>query len=336
MISFTPQRLEELFQGFHGKNIAVIGDLMIDRYYWGQVHRVSPEAPVPVVEIESESVRLGGAANVANNIQALGGNPILVGLAGDDHPGALLLGLLKQQDLSRDGVVLDPSRPTTVKTRVIAHSQHVVRIDYESKAECPPDLRRKLIKTLQDRVGSLDGIILEDYNKGVVTRELIGEVVSLARANRIPVTVDPKFNNFLEYKNVTVFKPNRREAEEVLGGKLNTVEDVERAGRLLMETLGVESVLLTRGEDGMSLFEADGRITHMSTTAVHVRDVSGAGDTVISTLTMALVGGASLREAAVLANCAGGIVVGEVGIVPVQPKELKDAALQFTNNTRGH
>jgi len=332
--TFTDQRLQELFNGFHGKKIAVIGDLMIDRYYWGTVHRVSPEAPVPVVEIDSESIRLGGAANVAHNIQALGGAPLLIGLTGNDHPGTLLLDLLAQQGLSADGVIVDPSRPTTIKTRVIAHQQHVVRIDNESKAGCSAEHRKKLLDVLRSNIGSLQGVIIEDYNKGVVTREVIAGVVEIARAASVPVTVDPKFNNFFEYKHVTVFKPNRREVEEVLGGKLKGAEDVERAGRRLQEALGAENVLLTRGEDGMSLFESGGRITHIKSTATHVQDVSGAGDTVISTLTMALVAGASILEAAVLANCAGGIVVGEVGIVPVQPADLKNAALRLSTSNR--
>lgn len=334
MTTFTGQRLEELFSGFRGKRIAVIGDLMIDRYYWGTVHRVSPEAPVPVVEIDSESIRLGGAANVAHNIRALGGAPLLVGLAGNDHPGTLLLDLLAQQNLPVEGIVVDPTRPTTIKTRVIAHQQHVVRIDNESKAECSAEHRRKLLDVLRGNISSLDGVIVEDYNKGVVTREVIAGVVEIARAAGVPVTVDPKFNNFFEYKHVTVFKPNRREVEEVLGGKLKGVEDVEQAGRRLLQALEAESVLLTRGEDGMSLFESGGRITHIKTTATHVQDVSGAGDTVISTLTMALVAGASILEAALLANCAGGIVVGEVGIVPVQPADLRRAALRLSTGNR--
>ncbi|MFN0156595.1 MAG: D-glycero-beta-D-manno-heptose-7-phosphate kinase [Bacteroidota bacterium] len=333
-MSFTETHLKELFRNFHGKKIAVVGDLMVDRYYWGKVHRVSPEAPVPVVEVDTESVRLGGAANVAHNIQALGGEPILIGMIGNDHAGSTLTDILKERNLTTSGIVIDISRPTTMKTRVIAHGQHVVRIDNESKAECPIALQKQMVDAIKSNIRSLHGIILEDYNKGVITREIIHEIVAAAKENNVPVTVDPKFNNFLEYRNVTVFKPNRREAEEALGGKLRTVEDIVRAGRHLLEVLGAQNVLLTRGEEGMSLFEANGEVTHMSTTATNVQDVSGAGDTVISTLTMALVGGATVREAAILANCAGGIVVGEVGIVPVQPAQLIAEALRVSNNQR--
>jgi rfaE bifunctional protein kinase chain/domain len=327
VVSFTEDRLKHLFGNFQGKHVAVVGDLMIDRYYWGSVSRVSPEAPVPVVEVESESARLGGAANVANNIQALGGIPLLVGLVGDDHAGKTLTGILRDQNLDTGGIVIDGVRPTTVKTRVIAHGQHLVRVDHESKADCPDDLRVRIIDAVKYNIRTLQAIIIEDYNKGVVTREVIRELVGIARKYNVPVTVDPKFHNFLEFKQVSVFKPNRREVEEVLGGRLDEAGAVEEAGRKLLQILEAGNILLTRGEAGMSLFEGDGTITHLGTTATNVQDVSGAGDTVISTLTMALVGGASVREAAVLANCAGGIVVGEVGIVPVRPDRLLSAVL---------
>jgi len=327
VITISEQRLRELQANFAGKRIAVLGDLMIDRYYWGSVHRVSPEAPVPVVEVESESVRFGGAANVANNVQALGGVPFLVGLIGADHPGSTFMKMLQEQGLDGTGIVVDPGRPTTIKTRVIAAAQHVVRIDNESKQDCPDHLRSAIIEAVRANIRSIDGIIIEDYNKGVVTREVIRAVVAAAREHGKPVAVDPKFNNFFDYSGVTVFKPNRREVEEVLGGKLKTVEDVERAGRRLLEALRAENVLLTRGEEGMSLFRADGTVTHLPTTADVVLDVSGAGDTVISTLTMALVAGADITEACVMANCAGGVVVGAVGIVPILPEQLKQAVL---------
>lgn len=336
MTTFTEEYLDALLATFAGKRIAVLGDLMVDRYTWGTVRRVSPEAPVPVVEVESESARLGGAANVANNIHALGGVPILVGLIGNDHTGEMLVDLVREQGFPTHGIIRDAARPTTIKTRVIAQSQHVVRIDNESKMPCAPALRTAMMDVLRAEIARLDGIVLEDYNKGVLSKELIEEVIALARANKVPVTVDPKFDNFLEYRNVTVFKPNRREAEEALGGRLTTVQDIERAGRQLLDVLRAENVLLTRGEDGMSLFESDGTITHTPTVATNVQDVSGAGDTVIATLTMALAGGATMREACTLANCASGVVVGAVGIVPVRPDELRASALIFTRQGGKH
>jgi rfaE bifunctional protein kinase chain/domain len=324
----TEKRLRELLGNFSGKRVAVVGDLMLDRYYWGSVHRVSPEAPVPVVEVDTESVRFGGAANVANNIQALGGRAFLIGLVGDDHPGVMFRKMLTDQGLETGGIVIDPARPTTIKTRVIAAGQHVVRIDNESKQDCPELLRAKLIDAVRSSIRSLDGVIIEDYNKGVVTRDVIHAVIAAAQEHGKPVAVDPKFNNFFEYKNVTVFKPNRREVEEAVGGKLKTVADVERAGKSLLESLNAQNVLLTRGEEGMSLFQSGGSVTHFPTTAGAVQDVSGAGDTVISTLTMALVAGGGITESCILANCAGGVVVGAVGIVPILPEQLLGAVLR--------
>ncbi len=321
----STQRLDQLFSAFRGKHIAVVGDLMIDRYYWGSVSRISPEAPVPVVEVDSQSTRLGGAANVANNIASLGGIPLMLGVTGDDEAGALLRGLARDAGFSDEGIITDPHRPTTVKTRVIAHHQHVVRIDQESKADIDDTAVRKILEVLEERIQSLQAIVLEDYNKGVVVRPLIQAVVQRARKQGIPVTVDPKFNNFFEYRNVTVFKPNRKETEEALGIRLHSAAVVEQAGLEIMKRLEASSVLLTLGEEGMALFEGNGRLHRIPTKARRVADVSGAGDTVISTLTIALAGGATVPEAAVLANYAGGVVCGEVGIVPIEPQALRQA-----------
>ena len=332
MISFSKERLEALFSNFTGKRVAVVGDLMIDRYYWGAVRRISPEAPVPIVEVESESLRLGGAANVGNNIKTLGGEPILVGLIGNDHSGELLLSLLKEENMSPDGIVVDGSRPTTIKTRVIAHSQHVVRVDNESKSDCPEHLRTRIVDAVKYNIQSIDAIIIEDYNKGVITGDVIAELIAVAKKYNRIVTVDPKLNNFLEYKGVTLFKPNRREVEEALGSRLLSLDDVVSAGKKLLEILSAHNVLLTRGEEGMTLLEESGEVTHMGNLAEHVHDVSGAGDTVISTLTMALAAGATTKEASALANCAAGIVVGSVGIVPIQQSRLKEVAFSLLNN----
>ena len=328
VISLSEHTLKTLLDGFAGKKIGVVGDLMVDKYYWGAVHRVSPEAPVPVVEVESESTRFGGAANVANNIRSLGGTPYLVGLIGDDYPGSQFAEMVKGQGLDASGIIVDSNRPTTIKTRVIAAGQHVVRIDNESKRDCPADLEMRIIDAIRADLKVVDGIIIEDYNKGVVTRNVIHAVVDAAHRAGIPVTVDPKFNNFFEYRGVTVFKPNRREVEDAMGERLKTPADVERIGWKLLQTLGAENVLLTRSEEGMTLFESKGEMTHIPTAADAVMDVSGAGDTVIATLTMALVAGAGIKEACALANCAGGVVVGSVGIVPILPDQLRAAALK--------
>jgi rfaE bifunctional protein kinase chain/domain len=327
LVTISENRLNEIFGGMLGKRIAVIGDLMLDRYIWGNVSRMSPEAPVPIVDMEQEQTRLGGAANVAMNIKSLGGDPMLIGIIGEDNSGRQLLELLRESDFKTDGITTDNSRPTTVKTRVIANNQHVVRIDREQKSDISGEMQKILLNQIRKNIKSIDGIIIEDYNKGVIVKNLIGEVISIANENQKIITVDPKFNNFFEYKNVTVIKPNRKEAEEAMGIRLKTDEDILIAGKTLIEKLHVKNVLLTRGEHGMSLFESDGKISHMPTKALTVSDVSGAGDTVISTLTMAIAGGSTIKEAATLANFAGGIVCGYAGIVPINRDELKKTIL---------
>lgn len=332
MVSITEKRLNEMVTSMTGKRIAVVGDLMLDRYFWGSVNRISPEAPVPVVDLEEEQARLGGAANVAQNIKSLGGEPILVGAIGADNSGTQLFQLIRDLKFSTEGVVIDPSRPTTVKTRVIAHNQHVVRIDRESRAEISYTIQNKITGFLSHAIHSIDGIILEDYNKGVMAKGFIKQLITLANADKKIITVDPKFNNFFEYKNVTVFKPNRKEVEEVMGIRMKSQKEIDEVGKRLIEQLNTENVLLTLGEHGMALFESDGSISHVPTTAKNVADVSGAGDTVIATLTMALTGGATVKEAATLANFAGGIVCGYVGIVPINREELLAAVLKDMNH----
>ncbi len=328
MISFTQQRIDELLNNVKTKRIAVVGDVMIDRYVWGNVNRISPEAPVPIVEVESETSRLGGAANVANNVASLGSKTFLVGVVGNDISGKEFRSILEQQNAPSEGIISDGSRPTTVKTRVIAHQQHVVRIDSEEKKDIDASIREKIFSVLEKNIDSIDAIIIEDYNKGVVVKELIQRIIALANERKRIITIDPKFNNFFEYKNVTVFKPNKKETEEALGKKLKTEEDVLSAGTTLLERLNAQNILLTRSEKGMSLFEKNGIVTHIPTNARTVADVSGAGDTVVATLTAMLASGASIQEAATLANCAGGIVCGEVGIVPIDPAILRSTILE--------
>jgi D-glycero-beta-D-manno-heptose-7-phosphate kinase len=328
MEPFNPRRLNSLFASFLTKKIAVVGDLMLDRYFWGRVARISPEAPVPVVEVDSEASRLGGAANVAHNIASLGATPLIIGVVGQDEGGEIIRSLAREAGFPDEGILSDVSRPTTCKSRVIAHNQHVVRIDKESKRDIDETTIDRILSILEQNVDSLDAIILEDYNKGVIVRSLIHNIISLAKRHDLIVAVDPKFNNFFEYQGVTVFKPNRKEAEEALGMRLNTSEGINAAGRMLLNRLSAENILLTLGEQGMSLFRQSGEVHSVPTKARKVADVSGAGDTVISTLTTALAGGASMEEAAVLANYAGGIVCGEVGIVPINPDALREAVLE--------
>jgi rfaE bifunctional protein kinase chain/domain len=328
MITFSAKRLNTLKAKFKELKIAVIGDMMLDCYFRGEVKRISPEAPVPVVEVENEFFRFGGAANVALNLIKLGGNPIAVGVIGDDNYGSIFSSLLAETGIKNDGIIIDKSRPTTAKTRVIADSQHVVRIDKESKAYIDKSIQNKILKFIDSQIKSLDGIILQDYNKGVLTPSIIDKIISIANKNHVLITVDPKFNNFFLYKNVTVFKPNRKEAEDVLGIKIKSDEDISSAGEKLLERLNAKYVLLTLGEGGIAIFEKNKELKRMPTHARKVADVSGAGDTVISTLTMALAAGANIIEASYLANYAGGLVCEEVGIVPIEAQKLFSTVLQ--------
>jgi rfaE bifunctional protein kinase chain/domain len=328
MVSFEKSRLDTIFSGFTGKRVAIVGDLMLDRYFWGSVSRISPEAPVPVVEVEDESTRLGGAANVAANVAALGGVPLMLGVVGADQMGNVLRQLVSDRGFPTAGLVTDATRPTTIKTRVIAHGQHVVRVDREAKDDINSEIQRSMIDAFKKELPSLDGIILEDYNKGVMTKSLIHEIISLALAAGKKVTVDPKDNNFFEYVGVTVFKPNRKESEQALGRKLKDLVEVKAAGMELLNRLRAKNILLTLGEKGMLLIDQDGEAAHVPTMARHVADVSGAGDTVISTLTMAMAAGATVRESAMLANFAGGIVCGEVGIAPIDKKILYETVIE--------
>ncbi|MCX6174425.1 MAG: D-glycero-beta-D-manno-heptose-7-phosphate kinase [Ignavibacteriales bacterium] len=325
MMNVSFKKLNSLKNNFSGKRVAVIGDLMLDCYFWGGVSRVSPEAPVPVVEVDEEFFRFGGAMNVAYNILKLGGIPFPIGVIGDDNEGKIIRKLMKDSGITDKGIVIDPKRPTTAKTRVIADKQHIVRIDKEKTAAISPSTEKKILGLLRKELKKLDAIILQDYNKGVLTGNLITQIIKLAESANIIVTVDPKFMNFFSYKNVTVFKPNRKETEDVFGIRIKTEEDITKAGFRLLEQLNCKYVLLTLGEKGIALFEKGKLERRVSTIARKVSDVSGAGDTVISTLTMALSAGAEIFDAAYLANYAGGLVCQEVGIVPIELNTLFNA-----------
>lgn len=322
MLNISSKKLEQLKKNFLGKKIAVIGDMMLDAYFWGYVHRISPEAPVPIVEIDNEIFRFGGAMNVANNILSLGGIPFPIGLIGDDNDGKIFKRLLKEKNIINDAIITEKDRPTTTKIRVIANKQHIVRIDKEKTHPINASTEKKILKSLKDIIDSVDAIILEDYNKGVLTKTLIREVIKLAGEKDIIITADPKFNNFFEYQNVTVFKPNRKETEDAFGIRIRNSEDLNNAGQRILGELNAKYVLLTLGEEGLALFETGQHERKIPTKAKKVIDVSGAGDTVISTLTMALAAGADIYEAAYLANYAAGIVCQEVGIVPIELDNL--------------
>jgi len=306
-------RLDGILAGLRGRPILVVGDVMLDRYLWGNVSRISPEAPVPVVDVERETMRLGGAANVCNNVHSLGAAPRLLTVVGDDEVGQRLRTELESVGLPTDCMIKDPQRRTTQKTRVVARGQHLVRADEEDRAETSGATADALLKQLVPCLDGAAAIIISDYGKGVITKGFLEELLAMARKSNIPVAVDPKDTHFFSYHGVNVITPNQHEAGEVLGYKLRDDAAVSRAGAELLSRLGAQAVLITRGERGMSLFEAPGTRTDFPVTARSVYDVTGAGDTVVSAFAAAQTGGATAREAALIATHAAGLVVGELG-----------------------
>ena len=323
--SVSQKALRQYLQRFPQASLLVIGDLILDHYVMGRVSRISPEAPVPVVHVESETLRLGGAANVFNNILALGGKADLCGVIGADESGRLLLKELGKSRSGRGGVIIDHDRPTTRKSRVIAHNQQIVRYDMEGRQELKGTLQKRLLRYVESRIRELSCIVVSDYAKGVVSAALMTELTRMAALRKIPVIVDPKVEHFGYYKGVTVITPNHLEATQAAGLHGDDDHTINEAGAVIRQRLGCRSVLITRGEKGMSLYEGEGTSWHLPTQARQVYDVTGAGDTVIGTLALALATGASMREAATLANHAAGIVVGMVGTATVTPKQLLEA-----------
>ena len=315
----------EILGNFKKGTVLVIGDLVMDHFIWGKVRRISPEAPVPVVGINSESLILGGAANVVNNIHSLGGRVLVCGVIGKDDAGKKLVYELKQKGIPPEGVIVEGDRPTSVKTRIIAHSQQVVRFDREKRDKIHLDAMKSIIDYTKKKIGSVGVVVISDYAKGVISEELVEEVMNIARKNNKPVAVDPKVSHFDFYKNVSIITPNNDEASQASGIDIEDNASLLRAGEVLLNKLGSEAILITRGEHGMSLFENNGGITHIPTVAKEVYDVSGAGDTVIGSVALSIASGASFKEAAVISNFAAGIVVGKVGTATVTPKELKKA-----------
>ena len=317
----TPGRVRALLEAMRGVRVFVLGDVMLDEFLWGKVARISPEAPVPVVEVTGQSFHLGGAANVAGNLRALGGAAVLAGVVGEDGAADRL-----REALDGAGVmahlVVDRGRPTTLKTRIVAHSQQVVRADREQATDIPKALEDALIERVREELAHCRALVISDYQKGVVTARLLGRVLALARRRGLPVLVDPKLRHFALYRRVSVVTPNQGEAERATGLSLHDADGLAAAGRRILSMLECGAVLITRGEHGMSLFERDRRPVHIPTAAREVFDVTGAGDSVIATMALALAAGARPAEAAVLANQAAGVVVGKVGTSEASPAEV--------------
>jgi D-beta-D-heptose 7-phosphate kinase/D-beta-D-heptose 1-phosphate adenosyltransferase len=323
--AYDSKVLSDGIDRFTSCRILVVGDVIMDEYLWGRVERISPEAPVPVVEVEKDDRRLGGAGNVVSNIIALGGQASLFGVIGDDPMGAEVLRKLGKLNSDAGGMVVEDWRPTTIKTRIVAHSQQVVRVDREKREPVSEASIKKILATLEEHLIPSNAIVVADYGKGVVTQSLMDGIRSLIRGSRTILVVDPKVQNLALYKDVTVITPNNNEAQLMSGILIRDGQSLRQAGTYLLNELGCEIVLITQGDKGMTLFESSERITEIPTEARKVFDVSGAGDTVTGTFTLALAAGLTARQAAVLANLAAGIVVGEVGTATVPAARLKEA-----------
>ncbi|MDR3092387.1 MAG: D-glycero-beta-D-manno-heptose-7-phosphate kinase [Endomicrobium sp.] len=319
-------KLLKLISLFKKQTVLVIGDVMIDKFIWGKVKRISPEAPVPIIEVTKETETLGGAANVANNITALGGKAFIVSAIGEDANGKSLVKMLSEKGISSDCLVYDPQRPTIIKMRIIASGQQVARVDKEVKGFFNHHTELKIVENIEKLIPKVSAVIISDYGKGVVSSKVLKSTISLARKYKIPVTVDPKVKHFKKYRKVTAITPNEKEAIIGMSAKnIETDEDIASLGKKILKTLNSDSVLITRGEKGMTLIQSNDKIKNIPTRAKEVYDVTGAGDTVISTMTLALAAKAELANAAEIANFAAGIVVGKLGTATTNPRELEKA-----------
>jgi D-beta-D-heptose 7-phosphate kinase/D-beta-D-heptose 1-phosphate adenosyltransferase len=320
------KRLIQIAKNLKGRRVLVVGDVMLDQFIYGTVERISPEAPVPVVAVEKDLYRLGGAANVAANLNALGAHAFLAGVIGKDAGAAQVSDLCQEQGIRADGLVPTQSRFTTIKTRIIAHHQQVVRFDRENSTKLSKRTVDRLIDRIDSHLNEIDAIIVSDYGKGVIEKNLLDFLRKVRRKTGMIVAVDPKVGNYKHYRNLTLMTPNHHETGQMIERKFpNTDKAVEQAGRTLRRKLGLESLVVTRGEEGMTLFFDKDQTAHIPTRARQVFDVTGAGDTVIATLTLALASGAGLYEAAEVANYAAGIAVGKLGTATTDIKELTHA-----------
>lgn len=322
MSQLTKTRAAEILEKLRGRNVVVLGDVMLDEFVWGDVTRISPEAPVPVVDVRRESLHLGGAANVLANLVALGARGSVIGVVGNDSAGERLQNGLRELGTQDGCLVVDESRPSTTKTRIIAHSQLVVRADRESRIRVNGKVEEKIVSCLKDALKEADAFVVSDYDKGVVTPAILREILPFAY-ERVPVLIDPKLRNFNSYRPATLVTPNHFEALRMSDSEDTSDDGSHRAAKVIREKLGCDAVLITRGDRGMMLLEGNGEPVYVKTAAREVYDVTGAGDTVIAALAGALSAGATMLEAAALANHAAGIVVGKVGTATASAEEIR-------------
>ena len=316
------EALKKIIENFKGKKILVIGDIMLDEHIWSKVSRISPESPVPVAQVASITHVPGGAANVAANISALGGIPYLIGIIGADSSGAKLLLALKRFNISTKNIIRDPSRPTILKSRIIAHNQHVVRVDREDKSPISQKITKRIVAAIKKLITEVDVVIISDYGKGTIGETVLKEAIKISRLKKKPIAVDPKSIDYSKYKRATIITPNLAEAQAASKIQITNEKDLEKAGRKLLKNLKTDHIMITRGKDGMAVFSKNQKTAYIPAIKREVYDITGAGDTVISTLSLALSAKASLLEAAHLANYAASVAVGKVGTAPVTQEEL--------------
>jgi D-beta-D-heptose 7-phosphate kinase/D-beta-D-heptose 1-phosphate adenosyltransferase len=308
---------------FQDIRVLVVGDIMLDRYWWGDVSRISPEAPVPIIKLNRSTLVAGGAANVAANVAGLGAVPILVGCVGQDPEGEALAGLLEESSISTKHLVQTSNRPTTVKTRIIAHSQQVARVDLEVADELTESEKNDLLEVILEQVPRVDAVVISDYAKGVASEGIVQRVILEAKNRELPVIVDPKGKNYSKYRGASLLTPNRKEAAEACNVDEHMMSAIEISGRRLLAEVEADAVLITQGEEGMTLFSDGEEPLLFPATTRDVFDVTGAGDTVIATLAVCLAAKKTLVSAAELANTAAGVVVGHVGTAPISLPELR-------------
>lgn len=319
------EKIIKILSDFQSRKLIVIGDIMLDEYIWGNVDRISPEAPVPIVDVIKQSFHLGGAGNVAHNLKFMDAKVSLIGVIGDDHQGVEIIDKLDKNGIDSSGIFKDKNRKTTQKTRIIAHSQHVVRVDREKRSPIDNNISEAIIKFLKTKLTETDAVIFEDYDKGVLSPPIIEKILKLTEEINIPVFVDPKFKHFFSYRNVTVFKPNCRELSFATGISGTSENELTKAAKKVQDEIGCTYLLLTRGESGMLLYrKGDNEPFIIPTKANEVYDVSGAGDTVISALALSYSSGSSIEEAAIIASHAAAVQVRKIGAQTVSVDEIKE------------
>lgn len=318
------EHLKQLLPKIKNKKILILGDLMLDEHIWSKVNRVSPEAPVPVADVQSISLVPGGCGNVAANVKTLGATPILVSVIGKDSSGAKLLNALKVQEINIDNIIVDQFRPTILKSRIIANSQHVVRVDREEKNEIESHLKKAALASLKKLVPTCDAIVISDYGKGMASKELCKALIKFAKKHKKPIAVDPKGTNYNKYRSATIITPNLKEAKKAAKIFESNEVAIQRMGSQLLSKNGTKYILITRGKDGMTLFGKTKKPQNVAAVPKEVYDITGAGDTVIATLTLALSAKIDILDAVILANFAASVAVSKIGTTPVAYEELEE------------